>query len=353
METTETTPTQTVDVFAMDQSDFDNFDFTNYTQQPSKDAEETSNEEQIEDLSNPDQRYDEQPTEELISEEKEEREVADTEEFDEPEEGEQLDLDYEAEYKKLIGEPIKANGKDIVIKSPEEARRLMQMGANYYKQMETIKPHRKMIAMLEQNGLMDEQKLNYAIDLLNKNPNAISKLVAEAGDDYSYEDASQYKPTDYSVDSNQLEVTDALKSIRGSETYDRTIKVIGSEWDLQSREIISQHPSVITEINSHIANGMFDQVSAEVERRKLFGMIPENTPSVMAYKMVGDEMFGQGANRQPAIKPPSKSVQEVNTNKRAASKPRGITNNKAENSTPDIMNMSSEEFAKYASKIVR
>lgn len=351
--TTDTaTGTNTIDIFAMDSSEFKNFDLSNYESQQIQEVEETNHEQsqaETEDISNTDQGYDELTTEEHISEEEREEETT-----VEHEDGEPTEFDYEAEYKKLIGSPIKANGKEITIKSPEEAKRLMQMGASYYKQMEAMKPHRKVIAMLEQNGMMDEAKLNYAIDLLNKNPNAISKLVSEAGDDYSYEDSSQYKPTDYSVDQNQIEVSDVLKSIKGTETYQQTIKVIGQEWDSQSREIISQHPSVIQEINNHMANGTYEQVSAEVERRKLFGTIDPNMPDIIAYKTVGDEIFGSQQIKKPSpIKPHTKSDSEIRQSKIAASSPKGSPNSKERGKTPNVMNMSAEEFAKYSSKFFR
>ena len=91
-------------------------------------------------------------------------------------------VDYEAFYKKVMA-PFKANGKMITLRSPEEAIQLMQQGANFTKKMQAIAPHRKLLIMLENNGLLDESKINYLIDLDKKNPEAIKKLVKDAGID--------------------------------------------------------------------------------------------------------------------------------------------------------------------------
>lgn len=75
------------------------------------------------------------------------------------------EVDYAAEYKRLIGTPIKANGKEITIDSVDDAIKFIQMGANYYKKVEQLKPAQKIVSMLEKAQLLDESKLSFAIDL--------------------------------------------------------------------------------------------------------------------------------------------------------------------------------------------
>ena len=62
--------------------------------------------------------------------------------------------------------PFKANGKIVEVRAVSEARRLMQMGANYTRKMQEIAPHRKKLMMLE-NHKIDEEKLSFLIDLAN------------------------------------------------------------------------------------------------------------------------------------------------------------------------------------------
>lgn len=284
------------------------------------------------------------------------------EEDNSEDEGSDEEVDYASEYKKLIGTPIKANGKDITIDSMDDAVRLIQMGANYYKQVSQLKPAQKVIAMLEKNEMMDESKLSFAIDLLNKNPQAIHKLVADMDlVEIANEDNSDYKPTDHTVNDQQLALDNAIKEIAGTDTYSRTVDIIGNEWDDQSREIIKKNPQAIGLINSHMASGIYDTVNAEVEKRKMLGTIPQGLSDIEAYKYVGDSLYankdqegepthvqggqhqtGTKANVVPPIRKPSKDT--VVKQKKSTSVPRG--NSTVSKQIDNVFAMSEEEFNK-------
>lgn len=272
-------------------------------------------------------------------------------------------IDFESEYRKLIGSPIKANGKEIKVDNMDDAIRLIQMGANYYKKVEQLKPAQKIIAMLESKEMLDESKLSFAIDLLNKNPQAINKLISGMDLNEIIDDTKgEYKPTDYSVSDNQIALDEAIKEIADTPTFNKTIEVIGNKWDSASRNIIKQNPQAIGLINQHIESGIFDTVTAEVEKRKMLGTIPSGLSDIEAYKYVGDSLYanqnsqaapnaqngqqqnGSEANVKPPIKKPSKDT--VVKQKKAASKPRGKPSVSKE--IEDVYALSSEEFeAKY------
>ena len=83
------------------------------------------------------------------------------------------------------------------ISNVDDAIRLMQQGANYSKKMEELKPKRALIKTLEQHGLTDKEQLGYLVDLANKDPKAIAKLVKESGIDlyeFDVEQANEYSP---------------------------------------------------------------------------------------------------------------------------------------------------------------
>ena len=137
----------------------------------------------------------------VVQEQEEQQEqetpVAEVQEEKKEEVVETPQIDYKAEYERLT-QPFKANGKEIKVNSVEDAVELMQMGANYSKKMAALKPHLKLIKMLDKHGLMDESKLSYLIDLNGKNPEAIAKLVKDSGLDPMEMDenkADDYKPT--------------------------------------------------------------------------------------------------------------------------------------------------------------
>lgn len=272
-------------------------------------------------------------------------------------------FNYEDEFKKLIGNPIKGAGKEITLSSADEALKLIQMGMGYHKSMEQLKPTKKIISMLENNDMLDESKLSYAIDLINKNPQAINKLIAESGidtDDLDEEESETYKPTDYSVSEERLAVDAALQEISDSPSYAKTVNVIARQWDDASKEIIKKNPETIGIINSHIESGLYDTVSNEVERQRMLGMLPAGMSNIEVYKKVGDMLYAQAQNQtvptngqqddfeQANVKTPIKkpSREAVVKRKKATSVSNTGSNSQRQVSSKDVFEMDDAEFLK-------
>ena len=265
-------------------------------------------------------------------------------------------LDFEDEHKKLLA-PFKANGKEMQVDNVEDARKLMQMGANYNKKMAGLKPNLKLLKMLENNKLLDEGKLSYLIDLDKKNPEAIAKLIKESGLDPLDMDVtkdSTYQPNAYTVDDKEVELDATLDDIRGTPSYSRTIDIVSNKWDESSRKILVEHPSIISTINDHVTSGVYDQISDAVERKRILGEFA-GVSDLDAYKLMGDEMQAKGGFTQTSkapdvIKPKvSKAVDpKISKRKKAASTTKTAPSSK----TPDFnpLSMSDEEFEKMSAK---
>lgn len=206
------------------------------------------------------------------------------------------DVDYKAAYEQIMA-PFKANGKMLQVKSPEEVISLMQHGANYTKKMHALKPNLKMMRMLENNGLLQEDKLNHLIELSNKNPEAIAKLLKDAEMDPLDIDTSAekaYQPKDHSVSDQEMDFQSTLEDVLMSATGSETISVINSQWDQASKEAIYKEPQIMQVIDTQRANGIYDRISAEIERRRTLGTLSHSTPFIHAYKQVGDELHNSG-----------------------------------------------------------
>ena len=210
-------------------------------------------------------------------------------------EGVESPVDYEAAYKQLTA-PFKANGREIQVQSVEDAVALMQMGANYNKKMAALKPNLKLMKLLENNGLLNEEKLSFLIDLEKKNPDAISKLIKDSGVDPLDLDASNagaYKPTRHTVDDRELELDAVLDEIQETPSYTRTLDVVSNQWDASSKNVIANSPQVLKVINSHVQSGVFDLIVKEVEREKMFGRL-SGLSDIEAYRQVGDAIQARG-----------------------------------------------------------
>jgi len=205
--------------------------------------------------------------------------------------------DYEGFYKQIMS-PLKANGKTITLQDPKEAIQLMQMGANYTRKMQELAPHRKLLMMLDANGLMDEGQLSFAIDLVKKNPEAIKKLVKDAGIDPLDIDAStepNYQAGNHRVSDQEVSFATVLDDVKGKDGGTETLRVIQTQWDQASKDVLWANPDLMDTIHEQRASGIYGRIADEVERQKTLGAIPAQMPFIQAYKAVGDKLADAGA----------------------------------------------------------
>lgn len=299
-----------------------------------------------------------------IEEDSEEEETSE-EESEDSEEEEELDskeeTDNTSELEKVL-QPFKANGMEVQVKNVDEAIQLMQMGANYTKKMQALQPHLKIVKMLEQQQLLDEDKLNYLLDLNSKNPEAIAKLVQESGIDpldLESKEGSEYKPKNYSVSDEAMQLEQVLSDIESTPTYSRCIDVVGNQWDSSSKQLLSQNPQMIRQLNEQMQMGIFDQISAEVQRVKMFGGL-SGLSDFEAYKEVGTKLYQsgelKGAPPQPVGKTPieDKIQDKARSQKRkAASTPKSSGKTKPVKEDFNPLAMSDEEFEKIMQQQLR
>ena len=268
-------------------------------------------------------------------------------------------FDYENAYNQVTA-PFKANGATMQVKSPEDIVRLMQMGAGAQKQMAKLKPNLKLIKMLENNNLLDERRLNNLIDLSKNDSKAIAKLVKDSGvdpDDIDIENASTYQPNNYTVTDSEYELDQVLDSIKHTDTFDKTIDLLTSEWDDKSKTFVSENPNVIKVINDHMLNGVYDKVNAVMQQDKALGKL-SGVSDVDAYKQIIDMLAKNGelvdGNQQEPVQSNVTDIGDAGSAKRKqnrkAAAPTKQTNT-SNNSKQDVsyLTLSDDEFmAKYA-----
>jgi hypothetical protein len=281
---------------------------------------------------------------------------SDEEESDDSEDEAPETNEAQAQLDKLFT-PFAANGKEMKVNNIEEAVTLMQRGANYNKKMAQLKPGIKVLKMLENNGLMDENKLNYLIDLDKKNPDAIAKFIKESGVDpleFDMEKDVEYAPENHSPSDKSIALDTILDSIRDTPTYQATMELVGSKWDETSKSALVAEPKLIAGINTQMANGMYEKISAEMERERAFGRL-DGVSDLDAYMKTGQVLFERGdfgtVEKQPqaqAQAPDSVAPKDTKrkANKRAASPTRSskAVKNPLENVSP--WDLSDEEFTK-------
>lgn len=217
------------------------------------------------------------------------------------------EFDFKAAYEQITA-PFKANGQEFQVQSPEEAIKLMQMGANYTKKMQGLQPHLKMLRMLENKELLSNDKLNFLIDLHDRKPEAIQKLLHDGKIDPMDIDVSSepaYKPNDHSVSDEEVAFRDTLDEVLSTQSGKDTVSYIQTNWDKTSKDAVYRDPKLLKVIQEQRENGIFAKISSELERQRTLGYLTD-TPFIQAYKAVGDRLHAEGRlvnqpqSREPA-----------------------------------------------------
>jgi hypothetical protein len=214
----------------------------------------------------------------------------------------------------LVMKPFKANGREIKINTPDEAIRLMQMGAGYGKKLQALQPALKSLRLLEKHNLLDDNKLSFLIDLDQKNPEAIKKLIKESGIDVldlNTDAAVTYTAPNRAVSDQEVAFSDALKTLESHPQGKATITEING-WDAKSKQALYAQPELLTVIQDQKDTGTYSIIVAEIDRQKALGIIPHSKPFLEAYTIAGDYLVAQGGlGRGTADLKPSTTEQQT------------------------------------------
>jgi len=285
--------------------------------------------------------------------------------------------DISAEHAKIFA-PFKANGTELQLNSPEEVISLMQQGANYHQKMEKISGQMKTIKTLEKAGI-DGEKLNYLIDLHNKNPQAISKLLADSEIDpmdLETEESEQYRPKDYAPSESDIALDEVLDELKETPTFGELIDVVGNQWDDSSREHLASNSELLRTLNTHMARGVYSVIQTELGRARALGQL-RGLSDLAAYQQVGASIQARGgfdhlatqetATADPVqgdtitpaqaaitLRPTQKSGdQNLNAKRRAASPTKAASSSAKSSSKVNPLGMSDAEFEKQMGSILQ
>ena len=267
-------------------------------------------------------------------------------------------VDFEEAYKRIMA-PFKASKRMMQVDNIDDAISLMQKGADYHSKMKTLSPHLKMVSMLEKEGLLNQDKLNNLIDLSKNNPQAIAKLIKDSGIDpldIDTNEENNYKPSNYAVSDSEFRLNQVLEDIKSSPSYDKTLRIVGREWDSESKKAISENPDIITVINEHVSNGIYETVQEVVDKERALGRL--NMPDVDAYRQVAEKLMQQGnlapentknniSSKASVTKTKAQDPAVIQQKRKAAAGTRK-TSSKSSSAPSDYLGMTDEEFMKLA-----
>lgn len=276
------------------------------------------------------------------------------------------EIDYKGFYEKVMT-PFTANGTTITLQNPEEAVKLMQMGANYTKKMQAIAPYRKTIEFLKKENMLDDTTLSYLSDLNQHNKEAIKKLIKDSNIEFyeldpSREDEGEtpYVPVNKNnFTDQQIIFRDKVDEINSTPEGHALIQTIHSSFDNESINALADRPYVLDVLATHHKQGIFDHVAKEIQRREIFDESLKGKPFLQKYFEVGDALFGsqqqqqvQAPQPQPVMQsysPPTLGIRKAPVSStahqiKAMASPRTNQVKVKQNNEFDPLNLSDEEF---------
>lgn len=269
------------------------------------------------------------------------------------------------EFYNTLTKPFKANGREFQVTNPNDMIALMQKGLNYSKKMEEMKPNLNLIKTLEQYGLTDESKLSYLIDLHNKKPEAIAKLIKDSEIDlfeFDTEQANHYVPQSKVVHKTQLEEV-ISEVVEANPEFNSVLNTVYTDWDNQSKQAVIDNPNILRIISEQQTNGTYDKIMNIMEYEKAVGRL-QRTAFLQAYSEIEERLLGGSTEGQHQQQQPQQQAQaftaprpnQTNNNSNASEQKRKVASPSTNTAKPnteaiDPLKMSDEELIAYMEKL--
>lgn len=310
------------------------------------DSEET---EEVEDTEEVTETEDDQPADSETEEEPAEEESPSTDDDTDEEEVEEKEFDYKTSYDEIM-KPLKVSGKEVQVKSLEDARNLMSMGIDYSRKMRDFKPVKPLIATLEKAGLLvngevDEARFMRLLDIENGNKDAFAQIMKEKEiDPLDIEvDSVNYSPTETMVSEQSIEIQEVERELINRGSVDSVISEL-DKLDDRSKQFFNETPSNLLKLDDDIKSGLYEKIMGAVQYEKSLGRL-QGMSDMEAYI----QLATQEAPKQSIPTTPKQVVKKPSAEKRKAA---GITSRapvkKQVQKTYDYANMSDEEFEALA-----
>ena len=274
------------------------------------------------------------------------------------------------DFVKQVTSEFTANGRQVRVEKPEDVVRLMQMGMNYNKKMEAIKPNMGLIKTLKEHGLDNPETLQFLIDLKKHDKTAIAKLLKDAEvDTYDLPDLEETPYTSQTaiISNQQAEFESVLSDLNQLPKGTDLIQSLGRSetWDDNSLEFFRTQPEALYHLYNDKNSGLYDEVLRVIDVDKSLGRIPQTwleKPFVELYEFVASSLSQQQQqvstsqspnplNQQPKIVGHNLQTQTQVRNQPTAPKTAGVTHTGSTQNiladVPDFLAMTDEQFEAF------
>ena len=268
----------------------------------------------------------------------------------EPTKVDNQEVDYKSIYEQVF-KPFKANGKEITPKSVEDIISLMQMGANYTKKMQLMAPMKKVVQSLD-NAKIDEQELNFLIDVSKGDKEAIKQLLIKHKIDpleIDLDGDNTYSPRNNIASDEDVEFNDTLMDIHDS--LPKIQEILNKTWDDNSKKTILKDPRLMRALHEEVQMGRFDEVQKRLEAEKTFGRY-KGISDVNAYIDLVSKMEQERMKTkvQPETPTRTESTKKIPDKSKAAPTKGKTSKSSSSLTAKDLLSMSDDEFNKLSER---
>lgn len=311
-----------------DAEDFEDTDHTEYEEEEAENEsetndlddgqdEETENEqdESLEDEGEENAQIDEDSeSEDESGADSETEDEAETEDEDEDEdesesEDEADEIDYKKQYEEILAERDRlqgfynevtsefvANGKKMKgFDDPKKIIQAQQMAAGFAEKMSTFKQYRPFMNALKEKGLLDNpDKFNFAMNLLDGDPEAIKQQMKSLDiDPYEMDmENINYTPKNQVASKLELAYDDILENAKSSNVESQVRQVITRDWDDQSVIDLLEDPQSSSDLVEHISSGAYAVVQDRIAEKRRIDVTGAYTskPMIQQYREAALEL---------------------------------------------------------------
>ena len=268
----------------------------------------------------------------------------------EPTKVDNQEVDYKSIYEQVF-KPFKANGKEITPKSVEDIISLMQMGANYTKKMQLMAPMKKVVQSLD-NAKIDEQELNFLIDVSKGDKEAIKQLLIKHKIDpleIDLDGDNTYSPKNNIASDEDVEFNDTLMDIHDS--LPKIQEILNKTWDDNSKKAILKDPRLMRALHEEVQMGRFDEVQKRLEAEKTFGRY-KGVSDVDAYIDLVSKMEQERMKTKTQLETPirTEATKKIPDKSKAAPTKGKTSKSSSSLTAKDLLSMSDDEFNKLSER---
>jgi len=219
------------------------------------------------------------------------------------------EIDYKKEYAKILEEKAKyedfynqvtgefvANGRKTKgFDDPKKIIQAQQMAAGYTEKMVAFKKYKPFMNTLKEKGILDDpDKFNFAMSLLDGDPEALKKQIKSLEIDPFEMDMENinYVPKNQIASDIEVALDEVMETASQYGVDDQVQRIIAKDWDDDSVIELLEDPQNSADLINHISSGVYDVVQDRIAEKRRIDVngVYISKPAIEQYREAAQEL---------------------------------------------------------------